>query len=121
MNRAQAIINLCEALTTKQADDKFLFGACLSFAIALQQRIGGTLKTLKRNGTSLHVFLEFAGKTYDVRGIRSFKAMARTVIGSTNNVEVFDYAPADRVKAAKEQDIQKALLYVSENPHLFGV
>lgn len=69
----------------KSIEEVFLFGYCSSFAVALQQEIGGDFYAMVRNGVPLHVYVKKDGKNYDVRGERSTGQMALSLVGSIDS------------------------------------
>lgn len=109
-------------ISKNKADEWFLFGHCASFAIALQEVLGGEIFVLSRRGVRLHAYLMVNGKSFDVRGRRSTHMMAISIVGSFDDFITEGPFPKDQLPfPVKDQKIQQAREYIAENKALYTV
>lgn len=114
-------MNLNE-ITASKAEDHFLFGNCGSFAIALQNVLGGEIYSLVRGGVNLHAFVRVNGQDYDVKGPRGKTAMALSIVGSIEGFSVVGpLASGDLPFRSKPKMIQLATEYIESNKRLFAI
>jgi hypothetical protein len=108
-------------ISQSKAEDKFMFGGCASFAIALQEKIGGDLHALTRGGKQLHVYVNKDGQAYDVTGKTSPVRMALKLVGSATGVST-EKITKDKIttKAPNDKDVKIASTFIGANKGKFG-
>lgn len=117
------MITFKQYLLETKVEDDFLFGDCASFAYAFQQKRGGEMHALVRNGKALHVFTRLDDKNYDVKGERSVGSMARSIVGSFDGFTVEGPFTKDTqpCRAVSPKKVAVATAYIEKNPTKFGV
>src|ERR1035437_4847422 len=105
----------------KAIEEVFLFGYCASFAVALQQEIGGDFYAMVRNGVPLHVYVKKNGKNYDVKGERSTGQMALSLVGSLDNWKIEGPYTADKLPCKKVTDkkLEQAKKFIASHKNRF--
>lgn len=108
-------------MTADRANDLFFHGGCLSFAIALQKKLGGDIYVLERDGKQAHAYLKTPHGNYDVEGKRGTYKMVLDVWGSGDRVKsVGPVDPKDaKLKPATPTLIKKAEEYIEQNSSKF--
>jgi hypothetical protein len=109
-------------ITANKAAELFVFGGCLSFAIALQQKIGGELFVISHDGKKLHAFVRTKDGDFDVKGKRTTFQMTRDFSSSWEGWTVDGlFKPEEIPFKNLPKMIDKATQYINDNPPLFKV
>lgn len=110
-----------KVFSQKKAEDKFMLGHCLSFAIALQSYAGGEIRVLTRNGKASHAYVKIGERNVDVKGSRSTVQMALDIYGSFDGVTSAIYMPSIHNNLTKVNDkaIQQSRAYILANSRKF--
>lgn len=107
-------------LTEKRAETLFLFGGCLSFAVALQKVIGGSIYCLAKDGKMLHAFVKNSSGSYDVKGKRGTLSMAKGISGAADGWAVGGPFSPSEIPFKYSRSLEaKAAEYISDHPELF--
>lgn len=99
-------------LSKKSAEDRFLYGGCGSFALELQNKIGGDLYGISQNGKIYHVFIKKGDKSFDVKGIRSPVEMALGIFGTYEGITELPLQSMPSNIKIKSQDRLLAKRYI---------
>jgi hypothetical protein len=109
-----------KSLTPAKALELFLFGGCLSFALALQKKIGGELYTISREGKDFHAFVRTSSGDFDVKGKRGKFSMIRDFSSHLDKWEIKGPLDAKDIPFKNNPAlITKAEQYINDNPSLF--
>ena len=107
-------------MTANKAAETFVFGGCLSFAIALQKEIGGELYAISREGKKLHAFVKTPNGDYDVKGKRSTFQMTRDFSSHWDGWKVEGPLEPSQIPFKNTPKlVAKATEYITDNPRLF--
>ena len=114
--------NLLEA-SEKALEDKFIYGACGSFAVALHDEIGGEFYAMFYKDEPYHIFIKKDSKNYDVKGKRNLPAMALSMVGSYDmeNWKVEGPFTADKMPCKKPtpKNIELAKSFIASHKNRF--
>jgi GNAT superfamily N-acetyltransferase len=117
-----------EAKARKEGD--FLFGGCASFAVALQQTIGGEIHVLYHDGVpsgprAYHAYVEKDGKKFDVKGQRGTYGMSLSLVGSdalqrSSGPLTTQQLSETNLKKPDDKMIASAKRFIAEHPERFA-
>lgn len=110
-------------ISANKAAELFMFGGCLSFAIALQKHLGGEIFVISRDGEKLHAFIRTPQGDFDVKGKRASKwSMIRDFSSHLDKWEVEGPMEPSQIPFKNTPKlVAKAEQYINDNPQLFKV
>jgi hypothetical protein len=107
-------------ISANKATELFVFGGCLSFAIALQKKIGGDIYAISHEGKKLHAFIRTSYGDFDVKGKRTTFQMTRDFSSAWDGLAVDGpFKPEEIPFKINPKIVDKAEQYINDNPLLF--
>jgi hypothetical protein len=107
-------------ISANKALELFVFGGCLSFAVALQKKIGGEIFVISHEGKKLHAFIRTPNGDFDVKGKRGTFSMTRDFSSYYHGWEVEGPLEPSQIPFKNTPKlVEKAEQYINDNPQLF--